>query len=67
LQILQEYPAAVKPENYCYHTMYFYIPTLKQLASGLNVIIYSVTSEKRTPMGLVKKFGFQRFPEFRGL
>jgi hypothetical protein len=30
-----------------------------------NDLIYSVTSENQTPMGLAKKFGFLKFPELR--
>jgi hypothetical protein len=31
----------------------------------LSEYMYSVTSEKRTPTGLAKKFGIWKFPEFR--
>jgi hypothetical protein len=49
------------------HDKYLSSSTLGFLKQDFLSFYYSGNSENRTPMGLVKKFGFQRFPEIRGL
>jgi hypothetical protein len=43
----------------------FTLKIIYGLITNSSFFIYSVTSENRTPVGLAKKFGIWKFPEFR--